>query len=147
MLLYKKSPNRIISRMVENAFFWVNALPINSGMSSTISPWTLVTRAAIDFSKHCKIEFGVYAEAHKTIFPRNSTQSHTEPAICLGPTVNLQGSYWFLDLHTGSFIKRRAFTPLPIPTRVIDCFQALADADNQDTDIDFFNRLGDPIPN
>ena len=76
-LPYKKFPNIIISRMVENTVFWINALPINSGMSSTISPQTLMTWTTINFNKQCKIEFGIYAEAHQKNSPQNSTQSST----------------------------------------------------------------------
>ena len=105
-----------------------------------------MTGTTIDFKKHCKIEFGAYAKAHDKTFPRNSTQPRTEPAICLGPTGNLQVSYWFLTLCTGRRIKRRTFTPLPVPTRVIDRVHALVDADNQNPTLDFFDRLGNPIP-
>ena len=34
----QKIPNRMISCMVENAVFWINTLPVNSGMSCMISP-------------------------------------------------------------------------------------------------------------
>ena len=146
-LPYKKFPNRMISRMVENAFFWLNALPINSGMSSTISPRTLITGTIINFSKHWKIEFGAYAEAHEKIFPRKSTQSRTEPSICLVPTGNLQDFYWLLYLCIGRRIKRHTSTPLLVPTRVIDPDHALADANNQNPALDLFDRLGNPIPN
>ena len=74
-LSYQK--NRMISCMVENAVFWLNALPVNSGMSWKISPRTLMTGTTIVFKKHCKIELGAYTEAHKENFPRNSAQSHT----------------------------------------------------------------------
>ena len=51
----------MIYRMIEKSVFWLNALPINGGMSSTISPRTLMIGTTIDFSKHCEIEFGAYA--------------------------------------------------------------------------------------
>ena len=136
----------MIYRMLENTVFWLNALPINSSMSSTISPRTLMTGITIDFRKHYKIEFGAYAKAHKKTFTQNLMQSHTETAICLWPTGNLQGYYWFLNLRTGRHIKRRTFTP-PVPARVIDRVHALAEAGNQNTTLDLFDRLGNPIPN
>ena len=131
----------MISRMVENAVFGINALPVNSGTFCTISPRTLMTGTTIYFNKNYKIEFGAYNEAHGKTFPRNSTQSCTEPDICLGPTGNLKGYYWFLNLRTGRHIKRRTFTPLPIPTRVIDRVHALADAENQNPALDFLTAL------
>ena len=37
-LPYKKVPNIMISRMVENSVSWLNALPVNSGIYCTIFP-------------------------------------------------------------------------------------------------------------
>ena len=54
-LPYHKLPNRIISCIVENALFWINALPVNIRMSCTISPRTLLMGTTIDFKKHCRI--------------------------------------------------------------------------------------------
>ena len=84
-------------------------------------------------------------QGKQKIFPQKYTQSHTEPALCLGPTENLQCSYWFLNLRTGSRIKRHTFTPLPVPTRVIDRLHALTDTNKQKTALDFFECIGNPI--
>ena len=51
-LPYKKFPNRMISRMVENVVFWINALPVNRCMSCAVSPHTLMTGTTVDFNKH-----------------------------------------------------------------------------------------------
>ena len=48
------------------------------------------------------------------------------PAICLGPTGNLQGTYSFLNLATGLVIKRCHFTELPAPDSVIKRVTSLA---------------------
>jgi hypothetical protein len=40
-------------------------------------------------------------------------------AITLGPTGNLQGSVKFYSLDTGRVLKRRLFTPIPMPDRII----------------------------
>ena len=102
---YQKFPNIIIFCVVEKDAFCLSALPINSGISCMISPQTLMTGTTNDFKKLCKIEFEAYAKEHKKLFPHNSTQYRIEPAICLGQTGNLQGSYWFLNLCTGRRIK------------------------------------------
>ena len=84
-LTYKKFPNRMISRMAENAVFCLNALPINSGMYCKIYPRSIMTGTTINFKKHCKIEFGAYAEAHKNL----SMQLHAVPHItCYLPQTN-----------------------------------------------------------
>jgi hypothetical protein len=45
--------------------------------------------------------------------------TRSTPAIVLDPTGNLQGTYKFLSLATGKKVKRRAFTPYPMPDSVI----------------------------
>ena len=45
--------------------------------------------------------------------------SRATPAIVLGPTGNLQGTYKFFNLETGKKIKRRHFTLYPMPDSVI----------------------------
>ena len=143
--LLKTFPNQMICWMVENTVFWINALPINSRMSSTISPETLMTGTMIDFAKHCKIECGAYAKSHKNTFPWNSLQPWTEPAICIRPTGNFQGSYWFLNLRIGRHIKRRKFIPLPVPALAIDSVYELAKAKKPELCSRFLWPHGQPI--
>ena len=47
------------------------------------------------------------------LFPRNSTKSRTEPAICLGPTGNLQGTYNVLSHMTIQKITQGQFMEVP----------------------------------
>ena len=131
--------------MAESAVFWLNALPINSGMSCTISTQTLMTGTTIDSRNTAKLNVAHTPRYTKNL-PRNSAQSRTEPAIYLEPTGNLQVSYWFLSLRTGRQKKRRDFTPLPVLKRVIYRVHALVDADNQNATLDFFDQLVNPIP-
>ena len=126
LVTLQKNPKQNDLQHVRKHSFWLNTLPVNSGMSCTISTQTLMTGNKIDFNKNCKIEFGAYVEAYEKKFPLNSTQSHTEPVICLGPIGKLQCSYWFLNLRTVFHIKQHTFSLLPVSTRVIDRVQALA---------------------
>ena len=79
-----------------------------------------MTGTTLDYNQHCKIEFGAYAEAHEEPTPMDNMQTRAEPSICLGPVGNLQGSYKFLNLRTGTKIKRRKWTELPRPRNIID---------------------------
>ena len=45
--------------------------------------------------------------------------TRSTPAIVLGPTGNVQGTYKFLSLATGKKVKQPAFTPHPMPDSVI----------------------------
>jgi hypothetical protein len=69
----------------------------------------------------------------------------TQPAICLGPTANFQGSYKLLSLKTGKRITRKQFKELPMPDSVIRQVETMATREKQDKVITFFNRSGDPI--
>ena len=77
-LPYKKNPNRMISCMVGNAFFGLNPLSANSGMSCTISPWTLMMGTTIDFKKHWNFNLAHTPRRTKKPFhktPRNPAQN------------------------------------------------------------------------
>ena len=50
----------------------------------------------------------------------------TQGTICLSPMGNLQGSYYFLSLHTGRKITRSQFTELPTPPHVTQWLIAMA---------------------
>ncbi len=70
-------------------------LPGKSGVSETLSPRKILYRHKLDFAKHCRLPFGTYCEVHKEPMPTNSMVTCSTPAIVLGPTGNLQGTYKF----------------------------------------------------
>jgi hypothetical protein len=68
--------------------------------------------------------------------------SRTQPAICLGPTGNMQGSYRFFSLSTGRVIVRRNFTAFPMPDNIIALVDKWADRNNAKPDLTFTDRTG-----
>ena len=64
------------------------------------------------------------------------------PAIVLGPTGNLQGTYKFLSLTTGKKVKRRAFTLYPMPDSVIKKVEAYGKSTTHPGMFDFADRNG-----
>jgi hypothetical protein len=54
----------------------------------------------------------------------NTMVTHSTPAIVLGPTGNLQGTYKFFSLETGKKIKRRKLTAYPMPDSLIKQVEA-----------------------
>ena len=130
LVTLQKFPNIMISCMVENTVFWLNALPVNSGISCTISPQTLMTGTTIDFKKHRKLNLAHLPRHMKKPFhatPRNLTQNllsaldqHETSKVPIGSSTSVQ--------DTAS--NKITFTPLPVPTRVINRVHALANADN-----------------
>ncbi len=112
--------------MVSACNFWLNVYPPKDGISRHINPRELITGVKIDFNKHIRAEFGEYAQVHEE--HNNTMQTRTTGAIATKPTGNSQGGYWFYSLTTGRMLDRRRWTPLPMPTDVIDRISALAKA-------------------
>jgi hypothetical protein len=63
----------------------------------------------------------------------------------MGPTGNMQGSYYFLDLDTKALIKRRRFAELPVPDSVIRSVERWGKRDKQNGMLRFCDRNNDPF--
>jgi hypothetical protein len=68
--------------------------------------------------------------------------TRSTPLIVLGLTGNLQGTYKFLSLATGKKVKRRAFTPYPMPDSVIRKVEAYGKSTALPGIFDFTDRNG-----
>ena len=143
-LPFKKMPRVILIELIYHVVLWLNAFPCKSGISDTLSPRELVYRHRLDFAKHFRAPFGSYCEVHDEPAPTNNMVSRSVPAIVLGPTGNLQGTYKFFSLATGKKIKRRRFTRYPMPDSVIRKVERFANARARpgDGDFDFADRSG-----
>ena len=107
----------MIAQMISYVFIWINSIPVGSGISDTLYPHTIMTGTTMDFNRHCQLKFGAYADIHEHPKPLNSQKTWCKPFICLGLTGNIQGSYWFLKLHTDRRIKLQKWKTLPaLPT-------------------------------
>jgi hypothetical protein len=107
-----------------------------------LSPREIVYQHKLDFTKHCKLPFGMYCEVHGKPTPTNTMVTRSTPAIVLGSTGNLQGTYKFFSLATGKKVKRRAFTPFPMPDSVIKKANAYAKLTALPGILDFADRNG-----
>ncbi len=90
-----------------------------------LSPRELVMHHKLDFAKHCKAPFKSYCKSHDKPVPSNMMVSRTSPAIILGPTGNIQGTYKLLNLAMGNKIKHHQFTACPMPDLVIKKVEAM----------------------
>ena len=75
----------------------------------------------------------------------NQMDPRSLPSNNLGPTGNLQGTKFFLNLCTCQVIKSRSWTELPIPKLVIVRFEALAAKDKSNPAFEFTDRSGNTI--
>ena len=104
-LPFKKMPQVILIKLIYHVVLWLNAYPTKSGVSDTLSPREIVLRQKLNFKQHCKARFGAYCKAHDELTPSNTMVSCLTPAIVLGLTGNIQGTYKVFNLHTGKKIK------------------------------------------
>ncbi len=58
----------------------------------------------------------------------------------MGPTGNLQGSVKFYCINTGRVLKRRSFTPMPMPDRVIKQVNKIGEREGQGQTFCFLNQ-------
>ena len=139
-LPYTSMPRIMLIHLLHHVVLWLNNFPVANGVSSTFSPREIILRHKLDAKRHCRAPFGAYCEVHEENDPTNSMKSRGIPAICLGPTGNLQGTYSFLNLATGLVLKRRRFTELPAPDSIIKRVSALAGPHGISPSLVFMNR-------
>eukprot|EP00804_Cyclotella_cryptica_P027597 CCRYP_007506-RA/>CCRYP_007506-RA protein AED:0.33 eAED:0.33 QI:0/-1/0/1/-1/0/1/0/237 len=132
-LPYSVMPGQMIKRMVLQAVLFMNAYVDKQGISDEYSPRELILRWQLDWQKHCKYQFGSYGQAYDEpdSTETNTQQPRSRNVICVGPTGNIQGSYYFLDLDTKELIKRRRFTELPMPDSIIKRMERWGKRDKQ----------------
>ena len=97
-------------------------------------------RWRLDYKKHCQVQPGTYCEVHDKPVPTNTMAWRAHKAIALGPTGNLQGSVKFYCVNTGRVLKRRSFTPMPMPNRVIKRDNKIGEQEGQGRTFCFLNR-------
>jgi hypothetical protein len=114
----------MLAHAVYFSVFWLNSFPPKGGIATHVSPRTIIIGLTINFSVHCQLEFGSYVQTHEA--HNNNMNPRTIGAICLGPKGNIQGGHNFMSLSTGERIRRRQWTPLPMPEEVIERVHKLA---------------------
>lgn len=138
MLPYKRIPAIMLSELVQSSVYWLNNFPPTQGVSSTLSPRYIMTGFNIDYTKHCRLEFGAYAQVHED--HNNTMATRTTGAIALRPTGNLQGGHYFMSLETGRRLNRNHWTEIPMPKDVIDRVHTLARRSNAYKQLIFLDR-------
>ena len=145
-LPYPRLPQIMVIHLLHFIVMWLNNFPVSNSVSARFSPRELILRHKLDAKNHCRAPFGAYCETHEENTPTNSMESRGTPAICLGPTGNIQGSYNFLNLASGLVIKRRKFTELPVPDSVITRVTEIAKNSGVSKDLQFCDRRRQPYP-
>ena len=141
-LPFQKIPARLVIEMAKTAVFWLNAFPTAGGASRQMSPRTIVTGQQIDYKRHCRFQFGEYAQTHEE--HNNSMNPRTIGAIALRPVGNGQGSFYFMSITTGRVLNRLHATALPMPDEVIDKIHRMARQQKTNPGLVFADRNLNP---
>ena len=142
-LPFKKIPQLMVICLVIHVIRQLNYFPTKAGVSENLSPRMILTGESLDYKKHLCLQFGEYCQTHENETPRNSMKARTKAAICLGPSGNKQGGFYFMSLRSGKKITRYSWDSLPMPDTVIDRVNAIAS--DQPEELTFFDRKGRPI--
>jgi hypothetical protein len=121
---YSRLPRVLVKELTTSAVRTINMLPHPDGVSTTMSPATIVSGEHKPDYNQMPLEFGTYVQVYDGT--SNDTKSRTLGAIATNPTGNTSGDYYFMSLATGSRIHRRSWTILPISDTVISCVEAIA---------------------
>ena len=133
-------PKRMKIEFVYFVIVWLKAFPVKSGISQTILPRELLLHWHLDYKKHCRVQPETYCEVHDKPVPTIIMAWRTHEAITLGPTGNLQGSVKFYCINTRWVLKRRSFTPMPMPDRVIKRVNTIGEREGQGRTFRFLNQ-------
>jgi hypothetical protein len=104
--------------MVSTCNFWLNIFPPKDGIPRNINPIELITGVKIDSNKHIQAEFGEYVQVHEE--HDNTMHTRTTGAIATKPTGNAHGGHCLYSLATVQMLDHRRWTPLPMPSDVIE---------------------------
>jgi hypothetical protein len=143
-LPFKNIPRRMKIKFVYFVVLWLNAFPVRSGVSMVHLPRELLVQWKLDYKRHCRVVPGTYCKVHDEPLPSNTMVARTHEGIAVGPMGNLQGSVKFFCLKTNRILKRRSFTPLPMPDRVIKHVNYIGKREKQGCAFRFLNRRKEP---
>ena len=82
-LPYIKIPKWMVISGVEQQVKWLNSFLVKSGVSSILSPRTIVTGKPINYNKQCTTHMGAYVLAHTENTPANTMQPQALSCIYL----------------------------------------------------------------
>ena len=120
------------------------------GLSTTLSPLSLVTGTGKIDCNHLTLDFGSYVQIYNVPNPTNSMAPRTVGAIALNAVGNSKGDFYFLNLETGKRVSRHQLMALPVPISNIQQVHFLDLQDNMPLLKDkchlFERRPGVPLP-
>ena len=106
-----KLRKKMVVELVYTTIFWYNfTIPENY----TLGPGAIILGQTYDYNMLCGegSKFGEYMQTHEKT--TNTMRTRTVSAICLIPSGNTQGSFYYYSLWSGRHLHRRRQIPLPM---------------------------------
>ena len=114
--------------LVESRVTWLNRFPSKSGISTTLSPTSIVLGHPKPDMQRKRIPFGAYAMVYTST--SNDMKARSVPAIALSESNDI-GGFYFMSLYTGKKIHGYDWHELPIDDEVIHRVEELAEREKQ----------------
>ena len=131
-LPYRRYPRAMVAGAAMHTLISLNQMPANNGISTTLSPSTLVTGKAIpDFNHIIKLNFGEYVLTSSGKTSSDVTSPRKIGAIALYPSNNHSGGWYFMSLTTGYVIHRYSWDIQPVSQDVIQRVEEIATKQKQ----------------
>lgn len=89
---YTKYTKLMVKSLIESRIMWLNRFPSTNGLSTTLSPSTIVTGEPKPDMRKSRIPFGSYAMVYTST--SNDMKARSVPAIALVESNNLGGCYF-----------------------------------------------------
>ena len=143
---FSSIPRRMLVELMYGRVFWYNMVIPTDYVSTTIGPGSIVLGRIYDYNSIAGdgTKFGEYVETHEKT--DNTLKERTVTAICLRPSGNTQGSFYYYSLVTGKRLHRRRCTAKPMPQTVIDRVHAIAKKQKSPKGLTFTRSDGTPYP-
>ena len=107
-LPFKIYPRILVTGCVNYNLKRLNNLPADDGISSTMSPNTLVTGAQCpNYDELVKLHFGDYVQVHQEKRVTNNNKPRSVGAIALYPLGGAQHTWHFMSLNTSKRLHRQ----------------------------------------
>ena len=130
-LPFRRIPKVMVLEMVFFCIKNLNLYPSSNGISTSLSPLSIVRGEGPPDYNNLGLEFGSYAQVFNDNPISNSMAARTTDAIALCPSYSSTGGQYFLNLETGQRIFRRRAKALPMPHSVIEQVEFLAKKEGQ----------------
>lgn len=125
-LPYKRIPTILCRALIQFTVRCLNQFPAPNGISTDMSPLTIMTGYPTPDYNNLKIEIGAYAQVFEENNPTNTQKARTMGAIALNHLGNDSADMQFMSLATGEPITRTSWQEMPITDLAIARVERIA---------------------